>query len=150
MGFETNGICAMSIRSPVKFKLFLGLAIAIGSTVIGYIGATESYGFGQPIILVFVLVSLIVGAVFEKIIDGMVLEVISGVMGAIGIMLRLVSFSNFSELIITLEVLGASAAICCVITGFLGRLLNRGGRMFRTYPSRNQLAPNRDAKGLSQ
>jgi hypothetical protein len=113
----------MTIKKPVIFKLFLGIGAAMGCLITGYIGATESYGFGQPIILIFALISLTVGALSENLIESALLGIVSGVIGSIGITLRLVPFSSFEEWVVILGVLGVLASICCIIGAFVGRLL---------------------------
>jgi hypothetical protein len=102
-------------RTANRLKAWQAVTLAVSVVVaalVGYAFASESYGFGQPAILLLIVVAAGVGAVVRRTALSVLAGAFVGYAGAAAIILRLSPDEDLWA--ITLGVLGSVAAIVCI------------------------------------
>lgn len=94
------------------------LAVSVGgAALVGYAFASGSYGFGQPAILLLMVVAAGIGAVVRRAALSVLAGVCVGYAGAAAILLRLSADQDLWA--IALGVLGSVAAVACITAACL-------------------------------
>lgn len=122
----TNGATSEGLSPAAKGGLrstragrlgIIGIASAVAFGF-GYLTGTDTYGFGQPGLLVLAMVALYSGVLLRRMLWGALAGLAIGIIGAAGMGLRLAtSPADLQYWHVVIGVLGGMGGILCTITG---------------------------------